>query len=97
MQQLVIPENKRKQMLQFKRYNQKFKINPVNLKLIFRDRRPGTGLGLKTEPRKEAFIGCVDRRLTLKGYIGGVKKRESAFADKQFNLITNSNLKLVLL
>jgi len=65
MQQLVIPENKRKLMLQFQR-----------------DRRPGTGLGLKTEPRKEAFIGCVDRRLTLRGYIGGVKKRESAFADK---------------
>jgi len=40
--------------------------------------KPGSGLGW-TEPRMEAFIGCVDKRLSLKGYIGGVKKRESKF------------------
>ena len=29
-------------------------------------RKPGEGLGWSTEPRKEAVIGFVDRRLTLK-------------------------------
>jgi len=43
-------------------------------------RKPGDGLSWTTEPRKEAVIGFVDRRLTLKGYIGGVKIRESRCA-----------------
>merc|ERR1712227_333576 len=41
--------------------------------------KPGSGIG-RTEPRKEYFIGLVDIRLSLKGYIGGVKKRESQCA-----------------
>jgi len=45
---------------------------------IFRSNKPGAGLGW-TEPRKESFLGLVDRRKVLPGYIGGVKIRESVF------------------
>merc|ERR1711970_118156 len=47
---------------------------------IFRSGKPGSGLGWM-EPRMESFIGLVDRRKKLRGYIGGVKKRESIFAE----------------
>jgi len=43
-------------------------------------RKAGDDLTWSTVPRKEWVIGFVDRRLTLKGYIGGVKKRESRCA-----------------
>jgi hypothetical protein len=43
-----------------------------------RNNKPGAGLGW-TEPRMESYIGMVDRRLHLPGYIGGVKKRDSKF------------------
>ena len=49
--------------------------------LFFRSKKPGAGLGW-TEPRSEAFIGLVDKRKMLKGYIGGVKNRESKFFQK---------------
>jgi len=63
-------------------HNKQCAFGPSNTRCpMFRSNKPGSGLGW-TEPRKESFIGLVDRRLTLKGYIGGVKKRESAFADK---------------
>ena len=41
--------------------------------------KAGGDLSWSTEPRTEYFVsvGCVDRRLTLPGYVGGVKKRES--------------------
>ena len=42
--------------------------------------KPGAGLGW-CEPRMESVIGCVDRRKTLPGYIGGVKIRDSVFAN----------------
>merc|ERR1712055_790120 len=48
---------------------------------IFRSGKPGSGLGWM-EPRMESFIGLVDRRKKLRGYIGGVKKRESIVAEK---------------
>merc|ERR1712002_61479 len=57
-------------------------FGPANTRCpIFRSGKPGSGLGWM-EPRMEAFIGLVDRRKTLRGYIGGVKKRESIFAEK---------------
>ena len=40
--------------------------------------KPGAGLGW-TEPRMEAVVGLVDRRLHLRGYVGGVRKRDSKF------------------
>ena len=40
--------------------------------------KPGAGLGW-TEPRMEEFVGLVDRRKHLPGYVGGVKKRECKF------------------
>merc|ERR1711970_1274997 len=40
--------------------------------------KPGAGLGW-TEPRMEEFVGLVDRRKHLPGYVGGVKKRDSKF------------------
>ena len=46
-----------------------------------RSNKPGAGLGW-TEPRVESFLGLVDRRLHLHGYVGGVKKRDSKFVDK---------------
>merc|ERR1712226_965472 len=42
--------------------------------------KPGAGIGW-TEPRNEAAIGLFDIRKHLKGYIGGVKKRDTMFAD----------------
>merc|ERR1712241_304332 len=45
-----------------------------------RHQKPGAGLGW-TEPRKENVIGCMDIRRRLPGYIGGVKIRDSMFAD----------------
>ena len=49
----------------------------------FSRHKAGGDLSWSTEPRTEYFVsvGCVDRRLTLPGYVGGVKKRES----KQMN------------
>jgi len=44
--------------------------------------KPSTTLGLRTIPRAEAFIGFVDVRKKLRGYIGGVKKRECKFLQK---------------
>ena len=38
------------------------------------------GLG-SSQPRMEHVIGCVDRRKTLPGYIGGIKIRDSVFRD----------------
>merc|ERR1711863_162196 len=49
----------------------------------FRRAKPGAGLGW-TQPRMEHVIGCVDRRKTLPGYIGGVKIRDSVFKDSKF-------------
>ena len=46
-----------------------------------RSNKPGAGLGW-TEPRMESFLGLVDKRLHLPGYVGGVKKRDSKFAGK---------------
>ena len=40
----------------------------------------GGGLGW-SQPRMESVIGCVDRRKFLPGYIGGVKIRDSVFAN----------------
>ena len=45
--------------------------------------RVGSGLG-SSEPRMERVIGLVDRRITLPGYIGGVKIRDSVFRDTRF-------------
>merc|ERR1739848_435558 len=45
---------------------------------LFRRIKPGAGLGW-TEPRMEKFIGQVDRRKLLPGYIGGVRLRDSVF------------------
>ena len=42
--------------------------------------KPGGGLGW-SQPRMESVIGCVDRRKFLPGYIGGVKMRDSIFAN----------------
>eukprot|EP00091_Calanus_sinicus_P016567 TRINITY_DN359_c0_g1_i4.p1 TRINITY_DN359_c0_g1~~TRINITY_DN359_c0_g1_i4.p1 ORF type:complete len:169 (-),score=46.85 TRINITY_DN359_c0_g1_i4:65-571(-) len=57
-------------------------FGPVNTRCpMFRSTKPGAGLGW-TEPRMEAFLGLVDRRLRLPGYVGGVKKRDSKFAGK---------------
>ena len=42
--------------------------------------KPGAGIGW-TEPRNEAAMGLFDIRKHLKGYIGGVKKRDTMFAD----------------
>eukprot|EP00092_Neocalanus_flemingeri_P035986 GFUD01039184.1.p1 GENE.GFUD01039184.1~~GFUD01039184.1.p1 ORF type:complete len:191 (+),score=33.81 GFUD01039184.1:57-575(+) len=47
---------------------------------IFRSNKPGAGIGW-TEPRMESFIGMVDRRKRLPGYVGGVKLRDSVFAN----------------
>eukprot|EP00092_Neocalanus_flemingeri_P035987 GFUD01039185.1.p1 GENE.GFUD01039185.1~~GFUD01039185.1.p1 ORF type:complete len:173 (+),score=23.77 GFUD01039185.1:56-574(+) len=47
---------------------------------IFRSNKPGAGIGW-TEPRVESFIGMVDRRKRLPGYVGGVKLRDSVFAN----------------
>ena len=47
---------------------------------IFRHQKPGAGLGWK-EPRNENALGLMDVRKRLPGYIGGVKKRDSMFAD----------------
>ena len=47
---------------------------------LFRRQKPGAGIGW-TEPRNEKAIGFMDIRKTLKGYIGGVKIRESLFAE----------------
>ena len=49
--------------------------------IYLRSNKPGAGLGW-TEPRNESSLGLVDRRLHLQGYIGGVKKRDSKFAEK---------------
>merc|ERR1711874_333876 len=40
--------------------------------------KPGAGLGW-TEPRMESVVGLVDRRLHLRGYVRGVRKRDSKF------------------
>ena len=40
--------------------------------------KPGAGLGW-TEPRMESVVGLVDRRLHLRGYVGGVRMRDSKF------------------
>jgi len=42
--------------------------------------KPGGGLGW-SQPRMESVIGCVDRRKFLPGYVGGVKMRDSVFAN----------------
>ena len=42
--------------------------------------KPGKGIGW-TDPRNEKAIGFLDIRKQLKGYIGGVKKRDTMFAD----------------
>ena len=44
-----------------------------------RNNRPSM-LG-SSQPRMESVIGCVDIRKTLPGYIGGVKIRDSVFAN----------------
>ena len=49
--------------------------------LYYTRSKPGAGLGWM-EPRMESFLGLMDRRRTLRGYIGGVKIRESQFAEK---------------
>merc|ERR1712179_501949 len=60
-------------------------------------RKPGEGLGWSTEPRKEAVIGFVDRRLTLKGYIGGVKTESQDVPTEKFyqHSTIKNNLKRV--
>merc|ERR1712098_73641 len=40
--------------------------------------KPGAGLGW-TEPRMEEFVGLVDRRKHLRGYVGGIRKRDCKF------------------
>merc|ERR1711862_329869 len=40
--------------------------------------KPGAGLGW-TEPRMEEFVGLVDRRKHMRGYVGGVRKRDCKF------------------
>ena len=52
-------------------------------KTAIRRYRPGAGLG-STQPRMEHVIGCVDRRLTLPGYIGGKKIRDTVFAQNYY-------------
>ena len=57
--------------------------NILWLKNIFIDKKyfiAGGGLGW-SQPRMESVIGCVDRRKFLPGYIGGVKIRDSVFAN----------------
>merc|ERR1711892_112022 len=46
---------------------------------LYRFGKPGAGLGW-TEPRCESALGMVDRRMNLRGYVGGIKKRDSKFA-----------------
>ena len=43
--------------------------------------KPGAGIGW-TEPRMEYFIGMVDIRKRLPGYVGGVKLRDSLLGEK---------------
>ena len=43
--------------------------------------KPGAGIGW-TEPRMEYFIGRVDVRKTLPGYVGGVKLRDTIFGNE---------------
>merc|ERR1719318_974477 len=43
--------------------------------------KPGAGLGW-TEPRMEYFIGMVDRRKFLPGYVGGVRLRDTIFGNE---------------
>jgi len=52
-------------------------------KTAIRRYKPGSGLGA-TQPRMEHVIGCVDRRKTLPGYIGGKKIRETVFAQNYY-------------
>merc|ERR1711875_174608 len=40
--------------------------------------KPGAGLGW-TEPRMEEFVGLVDMRKHMRGYVGGVRKRDCKF------------------
>ena len=47
----------------------------------FRSYKPGAGIGW-TEPRMESFIGMVDIRKRLPGYVGGVKLRDSVFGNE---------------
>lgn len=59
-------------------------MGPENdYKSYCRRSRVGSGLG-SSEPRMERVIGLVDRRITLPGYIGGVKIRDSVFRDTRF-------------
>lgn len=54
-------------------------FGPVNTRCpLFRSNKPGAGLGWM-EPRSESFLGMVDKRKSLPGYIGGVKIRDSKF------------------
>jgi len=58
-------------------------LGPENeYKSYCRRSRLGYGLG-SSQPRMEHIIGCVDRRKTLPGYIGGIKIRDSVFRDSR--------------
>lgn len=73
---------KRIQREPIKNKNEETALGPrKTLCQIVRKKKPGAGIGW-TEPRKEAVIGLVDIRLSLPGYVGGVKKRDSQVADK---------------
>merc|ERR1712128_321522 len=48
---------------------------------LFRSNKPGAGIGW-TEPRMESYLGMVDRRKRLPGYVGGVKLRDSIFGNE---------------
>merc|ERR1712183_122571 len=62
-------------------HNKQCPFGPVNTRCPIYRSKPGAGLGWM-EPRMESFLGLLDRRRTLRGYIGGVKIRESQFAEK---------------
>merc|ERR1711973_111741 len=52
-------------------------VCPSKMKAVFRTNKPYIGM---TEPRAESFIGMVDVRKRLPGYIGGKRARDCAFS-----------------
>ena len=56
------------------------RIKSIIFSSNFSLQKPGGGIGW-TDPRNEKAIGFTDIRKKLKGYIGGVKKRDTMFAE----------------